>query len=53
MIAVQTLNLHKYYSSNDISSIRLQLTMALLSSYLLKKYKLDSQNIELGLSSHF
>jgi len=38
MIAVQTLNLHKYYSSNDTSSIRLQLTMSLLSSYLLKKH---------------
>jgi hypothetical protein len=38
MIAVQTLNLHKYYSSNDTSSIQLQLTMALLSSYLLKKH---------------
>jgi len=37
MLAVQTLNLHKYYNSNDISSIRLQLIMALLSSYLLKK----------------
>ena len=38
MIAVQTLNLHKYYISNDTSSIQLQLTMALLSSYLLKKH---------------
>lgn len=38
MIAVQTLNLHKYYNTSDISSIRLQLTMALLSSYLLKKH---------------
>ena len=38
MIAVQTLNLHKYHSSDDTSSIRLQLTMSLLSSYLLKKH---------------
>jgi hypothetical protein len=38
MIVVQTLNLHRYYSSNDTSSIKLQLTMALLSSYLLKKH---------------
>jgi hypothetical protein len=38
MIAVQTLNLYKYYSSDDTSSIRLQLTMSLLSSYLLKKH---------------
>jgi hypothetical protein len=38
MIAVQTLNLYKYYNSNDTSSIRLQLIMALLSSYLLKKH---------------
>ena len=38
MIAVQTLNLHKYYTKNDISSIRLQLTMSLISSYLLRKH---------------
>ena len=38
MIAVQTLNLHKYHNSNDTSSIRLQLIMSLLSSYLLKKH---------------
>jgi hypothetical protein len=38
MIAVQTLNLYKYYNDNNNDSIRLQLIMALLSSYLLKKH---------------
>lgn len=38
MIVVQTLNLSKYYNNNDAASIRLQLIMALLSSYLLRKH---------------
>jgi len=37
MIAVQTLNLHKYYEINDTKSLRLQLIMSILSSYLLRK----------------
>lgn len=37
MIAVQTLNLRKYYNNEDNYSIKLQLTMSLLSSYLLRK----------------
>ena len=38
MVAVQTLNLHKYYNNNDSYSIRLHLIMSLLSSYLLRKH---------------
>lgn len=38
MIAVQTLNLYNYYKNNDTHSIRLQLIMSLLSSYLLRKH---------------
>lgn len=38
MIAVQTLDCYNLYERNDINSIRLQLTMALVSSYLLKKH---------------
>ncbi len=38
MIAVQTLDCYNLYKRNDIDSIRLQLTMGLLSSYLLKKH---------------
>ena len=38
MIAVQTLNLHKYYNNEDLYSIRLHLIMSLLSSYLLQKH---------------
>jgi hypothetical protein len=38
MIAVQTLNLYKYYDSGDTNSIRLQLIMLMLSSYLLRKH---------------
>lgn len=38
MIAVQTLNLHKYHISGDEYSIKLQLIMSLLSSYLLRKH---------------
>lgn len=38
MIAVQTLNLYKYYDSGDTTSIRLQLIMLMLSSYLLRKH---------------
>lgn len=37
MIAVQTLNLYKYYNNEDTYSIRLHLIMSLLSSYLLRK----------------
>ena len=38
MIAVQTLDCYNLYKRNDINSIRLQLTMGLLSSYLLCKH---------------
>ena len=38
MIAAQTLNLHKYYKNNNIAAIRLQITMAIMSSFLLKKH---------------
>ena len=38
MIAVQTLNLHNYYIKNNTTAIRLQLTMCLISSYLLTKH---------------
>ena len=38
MVAVQTLNLHKYYNNEDSYSIRLHLIMSLLSSYLLRKH---------------
>ena len=38
MVAVQTLNLHKYYNNADLYSIRLHLIMSLLSSYLLRKH---------------
>lgn len=38
MIVAQTLNLYNYYKNNNTDSIRLQLIMALLSSYLLKKH---------------
>jgi hypothetical protein len=38
MIAVQTLNLYKYYDTGETNSIRLQLTMSLISSYLLRKH---------------
>lgn len=37
MVAVQTLNLYKYYNNSDEYSIRLHLIMSLLSSYLLRK----------------
>jgi hypothetical protein len=38
MIAVQTLDCYNLYNRKDINGIRLQLTMALISSYLLKKH---------------
>lgn len=38
MVVVQTLNLYNYYKKNDTDSVRLQLLMALLSSYLLTKH---------------
>jgi hypothetical protein len=38
MIAVQTLDCYNLYERNDTNSIRLQITMALTSSYLLKKH---------------
>ena len=38
MIAVQTLDCYNLYNRNDTNGIRLQLTMALISSYLLKKH---------------
>jgi hypothetical protein len=38
MIAVQTLNLCKYHSNNDTPSIKLQVIMSLISSYLLRKH---------------
>ncbi len=38
MIAVQTLDCYTLYKRNDINSIRLQLIMSLISSYLLKKH---------------
>ena len=59
MIAVQTLNLYKYYNTNDTSSIRLQLTMTLLSSYLLKKHYdrvilyCDEKTAEILLGSYY
>jgi len=37
MIAVQTLNCHSLYQKNDVDALQLQLIMALVSSYLLKK----------------
>jgi hypothetical protein len=38
MIAAQTLNLYKYYNADETNSIRLQLIMLMLSSYLLRKH---------------
>jgi hypothetical protein len=38
MIAVQTLNLYKYYNNGDDQTIKLQLLMSLTSSYLLRKH---------------
>ena len=38
MIAVQTLNLQKYYEKNNTDEIKLQLTMSIISSYLLRKH---------------
>jgi len=38
MIAVQTLDCYNLYERNNIDGIRLQLTMGLLSSYLLRKH---------------
>lgn len=38
MIAVQTLNCYNFYKTNDISSLRLQITMSLISSYFLRKH---------------
>lgn len=38
MIVVQTLDCYNLYERNDVNSIKLQLTMALLSSHLLRKH---------------
>ena len=38
MIAVQTLNCYNFYETNDIVSIKKQIIMALISSYLLRKH---------------
>ena len=38
MIAVQTLNLYTNYNSNNTYAIKLQITMSLISSYLLRKH---------------
>ena len=38
MIAVQTLNLYTNYNSNNTHAIQLQITMSLISSYLLRKH---------------